>query len=170
MQAILSFRVVHWCLLAILLVSGISVAQQNPTDNELRLQSLVRGLVSRLGIEQRVEVSIVPVEAQMVSVKRVRKGPVVDHFRIQIDEQFFHSLNEEDLKAAIAHELGHVWIYSHFPYLHTEALANEIAMRAVSRDSLRDVYLKLWARLGANGNLDELLGHDKTVDPVAAVR
>ena len=48
----------------------------------------------------------------------------------------------------VAHELGHVWIYTHHPYLQTEQLANQIAMRVVSRESLDSVYGKVWADAG----------------------
>jgi len=63
------------------------------------------------------------------------------------------------IEAAIAHELGHVWIFSHHPYLQTEQLANRIAMRAVSRDSLQRVYAKLWERGGMKGDLTQFLGN-----------
>jgi hypothetical protein len=74
---------------------------------------------------------------------------------LSIDAAFLVHLDDQDLTAAVAHELGHVWIYTHHPFLHTEALANEIAMRVVSRDSLRRLYEKLWAFDGAHGNSDE---------------
>lgn len=67
-------------------------------------------------------------------------------------------LNEDELRAAVAHELGHVWIFSHHPYLHTERLANEIAMRVVSRESLERVYEKLWARDSAKRQVRRVLG------------
>jgi len=96
----------------------------------------------------------------MVAVHRVRQAQADDRFTIQIDQKFFDSLSSEELEAAIAHELGHVWIYSHHPYLHTEALANEIAMRVVSRESVKKLYLKLWAQLETTGDLNEVLGSD----------
>jgi hypothetical protein len=93
-----------------------------------------------------------------VSVQRV---PNADgnppSFIMCFDEQFLESLDQEELRAAVAHELGHVWIYSHFPYLQTEALANDIAMRLVSRDSLKKIYSKLWDHLGVSGKLDDFL-------------
>ena len=48
----------------------------------------------------------------------------------------------------MAHELGHVWVFTHHPYLQTEKLANQIAMRVVTRDSLVNVYHKLWEHGG----------------------
>src|SRR5262249_10503755 len=65
-------------------------------------------------------------------------------FLLKIDAHFILRLDDEETKAAVAHELGHVWIYTHHPYLHTEALANEIAARVVSAESLQKLYAKLW--------------------------
>jgi hypothetical protein len=58
----------------------------------------------------------------------------------------------------VAHELGHVWVFTHHPYLQTERLANQIAMRVVSRGSLAGVYRKLWERGGVKGDLQAFLG------------
>jgi Zn-dependent peptidase ImmA (M78 family) len=57
------------------------------------------------------------------------------------------------LKSTVAHELGHVWIFTHHPYLQTESLANQIAERVVSRESLVQVYEKVWKALGTKGDL-----------------
>jgi predicted Zn-dependent protease len=98
----------------------------------------------------------VPVNGLMVSVERTPAA-----FIIAFDASFLASLDEEEVKAAVAHELGHVWIYSHHPYLQTEALANEIAMRVVTRDSLKRIYHKLWSHLGQARNIEEFLGAEK---------
>ena len=58
----------------------------------------------------------------------------------------------------MAHELGHVWIYTHHPFLQTEELANEIAMRVVSRELLESLYQKVWERTGTKGKLTYLPG------------
>jgi predicted Zn-dependent protease len=72
---------------------------------------------------------------------------------------FLQKLDEDELRAALAHELGHVWIFTHHPFLQTERLANEIGRRVVSRDSLEKLYLKLWAYEGAAGvEMEQLLG------------
>jgi len=108
---------------------------------------------------QHIQISIVPSEEKMVSVQRVGATGGADAvFMIQLDQSFLHGLNDEELRAAIAHELGHVWISCHHPYLQTKALANEIAMKVVSRDSLKKVYEKLWLHLGTSGDLEQLLG------------
>jgi hypothetical protein len=62
---------------------------------------------------------------------------------ILVDTGFLIQLDEEEIVAALSHELGHVWIYTHHPFLHTEALANQIALKVTSRDALVKLYLKV---------------------------
>jgi hypothetical protein len=50
-----------------------------------------------------------------------------------------------------------VWVFTHHPYLQTEKLANQIAMRVVARDSLVSVYHKLWEHGGTKGDLKSFL-------------
>ena len=156
-------RVVHRFLpLLLFFVSGSSLAKQKATtDDHKRLYAMLSGLQARLQMPQHIDLAIVPLERRMVSVQRFREADGSERFMISLDQEFFDSLSHEELKAAIAHELGHVWIYSHHPYLQTEALANEIAMRAVSRESMKRIYAKLWVHLGTTGDLDELLGSQK---------
>ena len=69
---------------------------------------------------------------------------------------FVDSLTDDELRAVVAHELGHVWIFTHHPYLQTEQLANKIALRVVTRETLERVYDKVWpqgAPLGAPDSL-----------------
>jgi predicted Zn-dependent protease len=75
-----------------------------------------------------------------------------------MERAFLAALSDEELSAVVAHELGHVWVSTHHPYLQTERLANTIAMRVVSRDSLERVYEKMWARDGRKGDLLAFLG------------
>ncbi len=82
-------------------------------------------------------------------------------YRVEIEQAFFDQLTDEEVSAALAHEIGHMWIFSHRPYLHTEALANEIALKVVPRKPLESLYIKLWAYLGTTGDLVELLGAEK---------
>ena len=79
-------------------------------------------------------------------------------FRLAIEDGFLERLSDEELDAAMAHELGHVWVFTHHPYLQTEKLANQIAMRVVTRDSLVSVYHKLWEHGGTKGNIESFLG------------
>ena len=120
------------------------------------LQELVDVLKAQLGIDVTVSAAIVPTNPLLVSVQPVGGGRTT--FQMAFEERFLIGLDEDDLKAAIAHELGHVWIYTHHPYLHTERLANTVAMRVVPRASLARVYHKLWEREGTKGDLIRFIG------------
>ncbi|MCI0721982.1 MAG: hypothetical protein L0338_23875, partial [Acidobacteria bacterium] len=67
-----------------------------------------------------------------------------------------------ELSASIAHELGHVWIFTHHPYLQTELLANQIALRVVAREDLEKTYEKVWKDKG-KGDIKEFLGEENAV-------
>lgn len=120
-----------------------------------RLQTITDDLRGRLGILETVRVTLVEHNPLVMSVETMagRSGPFV----ISVDGQFIQTLSEDELKAVIAHELGHVWIYTHHPYLQTEWLANDVAMRVVSRSVLEPVYEKVWKRIGMRGSLVEYL-------------
>lgn len=119
------------------------------------LQSFTDELRHRLQILESVHFTLVEHNPLVMSVETLagRSGPFV----ITADNQFIQSLSEEELKAAIAHELGHVWIYTHHPYLQTERLANDIALRVTSAEVLVPVYEKVWKRIGMRGNLAEII-------------
>jgi hypothetical protein len=108
---------------------------------------------ARLAIPDSVVVVIVPHNDLVVSVERLtdRTG-----FRLSVEEEFLGGLTDEELGAVVAHELGHVWIFTHHPYLQTEELANQIAMRMVDRETLEHVYAKVWQRIGVEGKLTYL--------------
>lgn len=137
-----------------------------PTAIEGRLQSLVSDLKSRMEIAPAIVVTIVPSNALMMSVEAPEEP--AKPFLLSIDASFLNTLTDEEIEASIAHELGHVWIFTHHPYLQTEELANQIAMRAVSRVSLERVYAKVWERGGTKGDLARFLGEPPTAKPVAA--
>ena len=111
-----------------------------PDRDPVQLQALVDDLRTRLSIQDVVTVTVVPVNPRVVSVKA--PPDFTQAFRIDIERDFLDTLADDELSAVIAHELGHVWVFTHHPYLQTEQLANEIAMRVVSRDSLDRVYGK----------------------------
>jgi Zn-dependent protease with chaperone function len=120
------------------------------------LQLVVDDMKARLAIPHAVTASIVPSNPRAVSVAPApRTGGA---FQIAIDGGFLALLTEDELSAAVAHELGHVWVSTHHPYLQTEGLANQIAMRVVSRGSLERLYAKAWAREGTKGDLQSFLG------------
>ena len=120
------------------------------------LQDLTDDLRGRLYIKERVHVTLVDHNPLVMSVETLagRAGPFV----ISVDREFIQELNQLEVEAAIAHELGHVWIYTHAPYLQTERLANDVAMRVVNRSAFEPVYEKVWARTGIKGNLIEFIG------------
>jgi Zn-dependent protease with chaperone function len=120
-----------------------------------RIQAVVDRLRSELGIPESVDVSIEPEVALIVSVKAPSSPG--EPFRLAIESRFLARLEPEELDAALAHELGHVWVFTHHPYLQTERLANQIAMRVVSRASLAGVYHKLWEHGGSKGDLNAFL-------------
>jgi hypothetical protein len=147
-------------LVVVALVSAKVVSAEpvnTPAAIEGKLQALVTKLKSRLKLTPAVVVSVVPSNALMMSVE----APPVDSkkpFVLSIDANFLSTLTDDEIEAAVAHELGHVWIFTHHPYLQTEELANQIAMRAVSRESLERVYAKVWERGGTKGDLARFLG------------
>jgi hypothetical protein len=120
------------------------------------LQDLTDDLRGRLHITERVHVTLVDHNPLVMSVETLagRTGPFV----ISVDREFIQELNLPEVEAAIAHELGHVWIYTHAPYVQTERLANDVAMRVVDRAAFEPVYEKVWARTGIKGNLIEFIG------------
>lgn len=119
------------------------------------LQSLTDALRERMDIFERVVVTVVDHNPLVMSVETLggRSGPFV----ITADREFLRSLNAEELSAALAHELGHVWIYTHHPYLQTERLANDIALRVTSAEVMLPLYEKVWKRLGIRGNLADYI-------------
>ena len=120
------------------------------------LQSTVDGLRLRLEILEPVRLSLVESNPLVMSVETLgtRSGPFV----IKADQAFLDTLSPDEIEAAFAHELGHVWIYTHYPYRQSERLANDIALRVVSRSTLVPVYEKLWQRTGIKGDLAAIIG------------
>jgi hypothetical protein len=159
-------------LTLILLVSSVTPTTfaAEPTNTataiEGRLQSLVGDLKSRMEITPVVVVTIVPTNALMMSVEAPTEA--TKPFVLSIDASFLNTLADDEIEAAIAHELGHVWIFTHHPYLQTEELANQIAMKAVSRSVLERLYAKVWERGGTKGDLARFLGESPAAKPGAA--
>ena len=127
---------------------------------EAKLQVLVNDLRSRLSLSVPVVVSVVPKNSLMMSVEAPENRDGV--FSLMIDAAFLDTLSDAELEAGIAHELGHVWIFTHHPYLQTEELANQIAMRAVSRESLQSVYVKVSQQGDVKGDLVRFLSNVPT--------
>jgi len=133
---------------------GYAFGANQPVRNH-KLEKIATGLAETLEMRTRLQVVIVPENDRIVSVEPFLNG---EGYRVEFEGAFFDQLNEEEVVAALAHEIGHVWIFSHRPYLHSEALANEIALQVVHRKPLETLYTKLWAYTGVKGNMEELLG------------
>lgn len=140
-------------------VDASSGGRVEPRARDLAsLQRLIDQLRIELRITAPVEAVIVASNPLLVSVERQTKKTRDGAFAIAFDRDFLDSLDDDDVRAAVAHELGHVWIFTHHPYLQTERLANDVAMRAVSRESLLRVYEKVWARAGTRGDPISFVG------------
>jgi len=124
---------------------------------QLRVQAIADDLKGRLNIVDPVQVSIVESNRLLMSVEPVQSA-TPRSFELSVEADFAGGLDDTELSAAVAHELGHVWIFTHHPFLQTEQLANEIAMRLVSRDLLAQLYDKVWKRGGTKGDLTRFLG------------
>ena len=151
------------CCLLLLLFSGhVAVARAagperiipNPRDQQ-RIQEIVDQFMGKLTMTYKVAVAVVPKNPLMVSVEFTDAST---GFLLSVEEDFINELTQEELEAAIAHELGHVWIFTHHPFLQTEVLANQIAQRIVPRSSLVQVYEKVWRRQGTKGDLTRFVG------------
>ena len=126
-------------------------ARESLVAREAQIQDLVNKLKIRMSILDMVVVSIVEHNQLVVSVERAKDG--TNAFSLSIDRDFLDGLTADEIAAVVAHELGHVWIFTHHPFLHTEELANQIAMHVVAQDTLTAVYDKVWKRVGRKGDL-----------------
>ena len=121
-----------------------------------RIQTVVDDLRTRLALSADVATSIDEVNPLMVSVS----APIerAGAYHLSFERGFLDQLSDTELRAVVAHELGHVWIFTHHPFLQTEELANSIALRVVSRDTLEAVYAKVWAHGGMRGDIARFPG------------
>jgi hypothetical protein len=129
------------------------VAQDAASVQQRRVQQIVDDIAARLGIAEAVHASIVPSNRLLMSVE-----PSEHTFELKVEEGWAETLDDTELAAAVAHELGHVWIFTHHPFLQTEQLANEVAMRLVSPKVLAQLYDKVWKRTNVKGDLARFLG------------
>lgn len=150
-----------WFCLLVVLFQGFAVAMDGAGPEaalatRTRVQEIVDDFMVRLTMNAKVSIAVVPKNPLMMSVEFDDSHT---GFLMSLDEDFVSELTDSELQAAIAHELGHVWIFTHHPYLQTEALANQIAQRLVKRDDLVQVYEKVWSRLGTKGDLARFVGN-----------
>jgi hypothetical protein len=122
-----------------------------------RAQEFVDELRAALPIANEIQIAVVTYHPLVFSVQPVETDK--NRFLLTMELGFLLNLDDDELRAAVAHELGHVWIYTHHPFLQTERQANVIAQRIVDRQSFERIYTKLWIYEGASGvPMDDLLG------------
>ncbi len=119
-----------------------------------KIQQVVDRVRGHLAIPDPVSVALVRENRLIVSVSRAEERD--RGFHLSLEEDFVAELSDVELEAVVAHELGHVWIFTHHPYLQTEEGANTVALRIVDRKALEDVYDKVWTRVGGRGSISYL--------------
>ncbi len=126
-------------------------------DQTQRITTVVEELQRKLGDNTKVLVSVDRGNNRLVSVNPSEGNPGT--YLLSVDRDFLSLLDERDLRAVVAHELGHVWIYTHHPYLQTESLANRTALRVVSREDLERAYHKVGLHKGKEIDIQAFIGH-----------
>src|SRR5262245_22211680 len=147
-------------IVAFVLLAAVPFANDPPVLALIRAQKaqeFTDQMRAELSIENYVGVVVVGYHPLVFSVEPANKTK--SDYRLSMELGFLLMLDDEELRAALAHELGHVWVFTHRPYLQTERLANEIGLRVVHREALERVYTKLWTYEGTAGvPFDQLLG------------
>ena len=124
---------------------------------EGKLQALVGDLKARLSLPAPVVVSIVPSNALMMSSKRHREDS--QPFLLKVDASFLDTLTDgRDLKRPLHTSSDMSGSSPIIRICRPKSSPNQIAMRAVSRDSLERLYAKVWQRGGMKGDLARFLG------------
>jgi hypothetical protein len=123
---------------------------------EHKIERIAQEFGHRLGLSPQFIISIAKDNPRLAAAQCETNAKKA--FRISFDFEFLLTLDDRELDAAVAHELGHIWIFTHFPFLQTEVLANHQALRLVPRRDLARIYEKMWKWNGRQGNLEQVLG------------
>jgi hypothetical protein len=148
------------------LLLAIPIAPDPPNVLNLRTaraQEMVDHLRAEMSITSEIDIALVKYHPLVFFVEP--EDSTKKRFRLSMEAGFLLLLDDEELLGALAHEMGHVWIYTHHPFLQTEMQANVIGQRMVSRRSFEKVYTKLWAYEHTPGvPMEELLGRPQAED------
>jgi hypothetical protein len=151
-------------ILVFVFLLATPVANDSPSNVSLRAkraQEFVDQLRTALSISSVVQMAVVAYHPLVFAVQPVDTQK--EHFLLTMELGFLLMLKDDELRAAMAHELGHVWIYLHHPFLQTERMANVVGQRVVDRSDFEKLYVKLWTYEGASGvPLEDLLGSPST--------
>jgi hypothetical protein len=151
---------------AFVLFAAAPIAPDPPNFLNLRTaraQEMVDYLRPKLSIGSDIDITLVKYHPLVFFVEP--EDPSKKRFRLSMEAGFLLRLDDDELLGALAHEMGHVWIYTHHPFLQTETLANVIGQRVVRRRNFEKVYTKLWAYEHTPGvPMDELLGPPQAED------
>jgi hypothetical protein len=143
-----------------ILLVRVPPAEDSPNAMMLRAkraQELINELRVGLTLDKEVQLRIVVSNPLVFSVEPLDSSK--KRYALSMELGFLMMLDDDELRAALAHELGHIWIFNHHPYLQTERLANDIGRRVVKREAFERVYGKLWKYEGTTGtDIDQLLG------------
>jgi hypothetical protein len=142
-----------WLLGTVTILAFAEVSPRAMEEHQLKV--MAREFQQRLGITADVAVAIIEKNERLASVRPLRTPK--DTYLLEVDESFLATLTEEEERAIVAHEMGHVWIFTHHPFLQSEPLANEQAERVVPPGGLAKVYKKVWELEGQHGALETFL-------------
>src|SRR5262245_32906228 len=84
-------------------------------------EEIVNQLRSELSITSDIDITLVKYHPLVFFVEPEDSSK--RRFRLSMEAGFLLKLDDEELLGALAHEMGHVWIYTHHPFLQTEMLA-----------------------------------------------
>ncbi|HET9217083.1 MAG TPA: hypothetical protein VFR18_08895 [Terriglobia bacterium] len=153
---------------AVILLAAVPIGSDPPillNVKTARARDIVDYLRAELAITSEIDLALVKYHPLVFSVEpqdsRKRR------FRVSMEAGFLLALDDDEMLGALAHEMGHVWIYLNHPYLQTEMLANMIGQRVAPRRNFEKVYTKLWAYERTAGvPMDELLGPSQPDDSI----
>jgi hypothetical protein len=131
-------RLIILAIVFVFLASGPSAEEWNSKHME-RINPIVAKFAKELNLNIHVTIS------SKVALLAHCEHTGGNNFTLAFEYGLLSILDDEELQAIIAHELGHAWIFTHHPYLQTEPLANEVAMslEMTEYDNLSRLYKKL---------------------------